>query len=59
MPKQLSCGDLMPGRKAVIEGKDENQVMARAAEHAKKDHRVENIPPELAAEVRAAIKEKG
>jgi predicted small metal-binding protein len=56
--KQLTCGELMPGCKAVIEGKDENEVMARAAEHAKKDHKVENIPPELASKVRAAIKEK-
>ena len=48
----------MPGCKAVIEGKDENEVMARAAEHAKKDHKVENIPPEMASKVRGAIKEK-
>jgi predicted small metal-binding protein len=48
----------MPGCKTVIEGQDENEVMARAAEHARKDHQVENIPPELAAQVRAAIKEK-
>jgi predicted small metal-binding protein len=58
MAKQLSCGDLMPGCKAVIEGKDENEVLARAADHAKKDHQIENIPSDLAAKVRAAIKEK-
>jgi len=58
MSKQLTCGELMPGCKTVIEGQDENEVMARAAEHARKDHQVENIPPELVAQVRAAIKEK-
>jgi predicted small metal-binding protein len=58
MAKQLSCGDLMPDCKAVIEGKDENEVMVRATEHAKKEHKLENIPPELASKVRAAIKEK-
>ena len=58
MPKQLTCGDLMAGCKAVIEGQDENEVMGRAAEHAKKAHKIEQIPPELAAKVRSAIKEK-
>ena len=35
MAKELRCGDLMPGCKAVVEGKDEAEVMAKAAEHAK------------------------
>jgi predicted small metal-binding protein len=58
MAKQLVCGDLMPGCKAVIEGKDEKELMARAAEHAKKVHKIEQIPAEMATKVRAAIKEK-
>jgi predicted small metal-binding protein len=58
MAKQLVCGDLMPGCKAVIEGKDENELMARAAEHAKKVHKIGQIPAEMATKVRAAIKEK-
>jgi predicted small metal-binding protein len=29
MPKQLSCGDLISGCKAVIEGKDEAEVMGK------------------------------
>jgi len=59
MPKQLSCGDLMSGCEAVIEGKDETEVMAKAAEHAKTAHGLPQIPPELAGKVRSAIKEKG
>ena len=31
MPKVLRCGDLMPGCNAVIEGKDEAEVMAKGA----------------------------
>lgn len=59
MAKELRCGDLMPGCKTVVEGKDEAEVMARAAEHAKSAHGLEQIPPELAGQVRSAIKEKG
>ena len=57
MAKILSCGDVMPGCKAVIEGKDVAEIMTKAAEHAKKDHGITTIPPEVAAKVQAAIKE--
>jgi predicted small metal-binding protein len=59
MAKELKCGDLMPGCKAVVEGKDEAEVMAKAAEHAKSAHGLQQVTPELASKVRSAIKEKG
>lgn len=58
MEKELRCGDLMPGCKAVIEGKDEGEVMVKAAEHAKNAHGLSEISPELAGKVRSAIREK-
>ena len=58
MPKVLKCGDLMPGCNFVAEGKDIAEVMAKGAEHAKKDHGMTTIPPELAQKVQAAIKDK-
>ena len=56
--KTLSCGDLMPGCKAVIEGKDVAEVLVKAAEHAKKDHGISAIPPEMVPKVQAAIHDK-
>ena len=58
MAKVLRCGDLMTGCKAVLEGKDEAEVMAKGAEHAKQAHGLAAIPPEMVAKVKAAIKEK-
>lgn len=58
MAKILSCGDLMPGCDAVMEGKDVAEVMAKAAEHAKTAHGVTTIPPEIAAKAQAAIRDK-
>jgi predicted small metal-binding protein len=55
--KQLRCGDLMPGCSAVIEGKDEAEVMQKGAEHAKKAHGMNQIPPDVAQKVRGAIRE--
>jgi predicted small metal-binding protein len=56
--KQLRCGDLMPGCNAVIEGRDEAEVMKKGAEHAKQAHGLSSIPPDMAKKVQAAIKEK-
>jgi len=58
MAKVLSCGDIMPGCNTVIEGKDVAEVMVKGAEHARKDHGLATIPPDVAARVQAAIKEK-
>lgn len=58
MAKVIRCADLMPGCKAVVEGKDEAEVLARAAEHAKKDHGVSTIPPDMIPKVKAAIRDK-
>lgn len=57
MAKIIRCADLMPGCNAVVEGNDVAEVMAKAAEHAKKDHGVTTIPPEMIAKVQAAIKD--
>jgi predicted small metal-binding protein len=58
MAKVLRCGDLVPGCNAVIEGKDEAEVMTKGAEHAKTAHKMASIPPDMAAKVKAAIKDK-
>jgi len=58
MAKILKCGDLMPGCSFVAEGKDTAEVMAKGAEHAKTAHGMTSIPPDLAAKVQAAIKDK-
>ncbi|MGH7414835.1 MAG: DUF1059 domain-containing protein [Candidatus Rokuibacteriota bacterium] len=58
MAKVLRCGDLMPGCSFVAEGNDVAEVLAKGTEHAKKDHGLAVIPPDLAAKVQAAIKDK-
>ncbi len=58
MEKTLACGDLVPGCKAVLTGKDEKEVMERAAAHAKKEHKMDAVSPDMAAKAKAAIKDK-
>lgn len=58
MAKSLKCGDLIPGCNAVIEGKDVQEVMTKAAEHAAKDHGLTEITADLAKKVESAIRDR-
>ncbi len=53
--KAFECNKVVPECGAVIRGKDENEVMAKATEHARKAHHMENIPADVARKVRGAI----
>ena len=56
MMKAMHCGELMKGCDFVARGATEDEVMKKAAEHAKAAHGIDNITPELAQKVKAAIK---
>ena len=56
--KVLKCGDLNPGCSFVAKGKDENEVLQQAAQHAKADHGIATIPPDMLSAVRGAIHEE-
>lgn len=58
MPRVLRCGDVMPGCGVVLEGRDDAEVMKKAAEHAKGAHGMAAIPPDVMNKVKAAIKTK-
>jgi predicted small metal-binding protein len=58
MEKILKCGDVMAGCPTVIEGKDADEVMTKASEHARKDHGIQTIPPDVAQKAQAAIRDK-
>jgi predicted small metal-binding protein len=58
MGKILRCGDLVAGCSTVLEAEDAATLMAKAEEHAKAAHGLAKIPPEIAAKVKAAIKDR-
>lgn len=55
--KVLRCGDLMPGCDFQAEGETVEDVLVRAAAHAKSVHGIDTITDELAAKVKGAIKD--
>jgi len=56
--KELRCSDLNPGCSFRAEGKDVAEVMKKASEHARKDHGMTQIPPDIAQKAQAAIRDK-
>jgi predicted small metal-binding protein len=59
MGRALSCADLMPGCNFVAQGKDDSEVMKKAAEHAKSVHRMAAISMDVEKKARAAIRDVG
>ena len=59
MSKVLNCGDVTPGCNYEIRGESDHDVLRKAAEHAKKDHHMETMPPEILSKVKSAIRDEG
>jgi len=55
--KQFSCGDVVPGCDATFAGATDDDILAEVAVHAGRDHQLTTITPELASQVRAAMRE--
>jgi predicted small metal-binding protein len=56
--KALHCDDLMKGCDFVARGDTEDEVMQKAAAHAKNDHGMQSISPEMVQKVKAAIRDE-
>ena len=56
MAQVLKCGDLMPGCDFVANGETVDEVLQKAAEHARTAHQISDITPEIVRMVQGAIK---
>jgi len=57
MTKQFGCGDVVAGCKFTVTAENEAELMKQVAKHAAAVHGLQEVSPELAAKVKAAIKE--
>ena len=55
--KEFSCGSVIPNCDATFERDTEEQILADVAVHAREDHGIAEVPPEVVAQVRANIHE--
>lgn len=55
--KQFSCGAVVPGCTASFSAESEEAILSQVAEHARADHGMEDVPPEVVEQVQANIVE--
>lgn len=58
MTKELHCGDLMPGCQVTIEGRDADEVLTKAAVHAREHHGVATVPPAVVEKAKTLIRDR-
>jgi len=58
MSKHLACNDVVEGCAFTATAPTEGELIAKAAAHAREEHDVNEITPELAAKVKAAIQDR-
>ena len=58
MAKTLRCRDVGMDCDFVARGNTEEEILKKAAEHARLAHNMNEIPPELHGKVRAAIRDE-
>ena len=56
MAKELRCRDVGMDCDFEARGNSEEEVLQKASAHARSAHQISDMPPELAAKVRAAIR---
>lgn len=58
MAKILRCNELNPGCPYEAKGATENEVLTKAAEHARTAHGIHEIPAAMMNQVKGAIREE-
>ena len=56
--KEFKCGDVVPGCDTVITGDTDDEVLQQVATHAREEHGMDEVPPEVQDTVRAKIVER-
>ena len=46
--KEFRCGEIVPGCETVFEAESEEQILREVAEHAREEHGMDEVPPEVA-----------
>jgi predicted small metal-binding protein len=56
--KEFRCGVLVPGCWATFEGESDDEILRQVAVHAREEHGMDEVPPEVIDEIRAGIAEQ-
>jgi len=56
MKKEIACTDVVPGCAFHAEAATEEELLRKVAEHARTEHGIDQVGPDLLASVKSAIK---
>jgi predicted small metal-binding protein len=56
--KEFRCAVLVPDCWATFEGETEDEILRQVTVHAREEHGMSDVPPEVVAQVRASISEQ-
>lgn len=56
--KEFKCGDVVPGCAATIRGQSEDEVLQQVGAHAREEHGMDSVPPEVVDTIRSKIVER-
>ena len=55
--KEFRCGEIVPGCDTKFEGASEDEILEQVAVHAREEHGMDEVPPDVVDNVRARITE--
>jgi predicted small metal-binding protein len=55
--KEFRCGEIVPGCETVFQAESDKEILEQVAVHARDEHGMDVVPPEVADEVRDRIAE--
>jgi predicted small metal-binding protein len=56
--KEFTCGELVPGCTAKFQGESDDEILERVAVHARDEHGMDEVPPEVVDKIVASISER-
>ena len=56
--KEFSCGELIPGCWASFRGESNDEILQQLSVHARDEHGMDEVPPEVVDKIRAGISER-
>ncbi|HET8950217.1 MAG TPA: DUF1059 domain-containing protein [Solirubrobacteraceae bacterium] len=56
--KEFRCGVLVPGCYATFQGESDDEILRKVFVHAREEHGMDQVPPEVVDEIRAEISDR-
>ena len=54
----FSCGAVVPGCASTFEGESDDEILQQVSAHARAEHGMDEVPPEVVDTIRAQIVER-